>query len=231
MKTKFNSKIHDPQDWNSYWDLANRNRTHPLYNLIAEFYRKFIIRPNLNKYIRKFFSPLDTILHAGCGSGQVDLDIATEFSITALDISPAALELYKKHNPSVRNLINGSIFDLPKNARGMDGIYNLGVMEHFSEIEIQSILKQFHESLNDDGIIILFWPHRLGSSVIFLKFVHKILNLFSKNRVALHPPEITYMSSRQQAVNTLQKNGFTLVEYSFSLSDLFTQAIVVGKKT
>lgn len=229
MKTK--SKIHDPQDWNTYWDLANRNKTHPLYNLIAEFYRKFIIRPNLNKYIRKYFSPHNNILHAGCGSGQVDLDIATEFCISALDISPAALELYEKHNPSVHNLIHASIFDLPKNAQGMDGIYNLGVMEHFSEIEIQSILKQFHESLSKDGIIILFWPHRFGSSVIFLKFVHKILNLLSKKRIALHPPEITYMSSRQQAINILQQNGFTLLEYSFSPSDLFTQAIIVGKKT
>lgn len=233
-----NSKIHlkldpslvDPQDWDSYWELGDRKKTHFLYNLIAQFYRKFIIKPNLNKFILKTFLPNDSILHAGCGSGQVDSDISKIRSVIALDISPKALDLYKKYNPKVAQLVHGSIFDIPLENSSIQGAYNLGVMEHFTEDEIHKALHEFHRVLSTNGKILLFWPHKFGSSVIALSLAHKILNKLSKKKVQLHPPEITYIHSKSQAELILKKSGFHMIQYSFSISDLFTQAILVGQK-
>lgn len=220
----------DPQGWDEYWERKDGNQPHFAYGLIAAFYRKFIIRPSLNKFIQKYFSNTDQILHAGCGSGQVDVDLHRAFKISALDISPAALSLYKKSNPSVKQLIHGSIFEMPIEPESLDGIYNLGVMEHFTEDQIQDILAEYSRVLKPDGRIVLFWPPKFGLSVLFLKLIHYLLNDILKKNIKLHPDEIVHIISKKHAKEILEKKGFILKEYSFGPSDLFTHAILVGQK-
>ena len=52
--------------------------------------------------------------------------------ICAFDISRKALESYKKNNSSPYELIQGSVFKTEFEDNKFDGIYNLGVMEHFN---------------------------------------------------------------------------------------------------
>jgi dolichol-phosphate mannosyltransferase len=223
-------KLIDPQGWDEYWTVKEGKASHLVYDLIAAFYRKFIIRPSLNHFILKNFGADARLVHAGCGSGQVDKDIGEKIGISALDISPAALSIYKKSNKHYRELIHGSIFDIPLEQSSVDGVYNLGVMEHFSEEEIQKILAEFQRILKPGGKIILFWPPKFGLSVMFLKTVHYVLNRILGKNVMLHPAEITHMVSRKHAQNFLDRTGFSLTEYSFGIRDLFTHAIIVGEK-
>src|SRR4051812_13639379 len=120
----------DPQGWDQYWD-SKKASGGLLYDFVAEIYRKVLIRPCLNHFIRKSFSPGAQVLHAGCGSGQVDKDIRTYVKITALDISKNALHIYQRENGNHCRILHGSIFALPFESESLDGIYNLGVMEHF----------------------------------------------------------------------------------------------------
>jgi dolichol-phosphate mannosyltransferase len=225
-----NASLYDPQNWDAYWNRENQEKTHYLYNCIAAFYRKFIITPNLNRFILKYFSATSLVLHAGCGSGQVDQQISTQRTIFALDISEKALFLYAKFNPQVKELIHGSIFNIPLPASSIDGIYNLGVMEHFTETEIHKALEEFNRILKPNGQIIIFWPHYLSLSVLALKCIHFFLDIFSREKIRLHPPEITYMHSATQAKKILLQAGFELTHYSFNITDAFTQAVLVGRK-
>ena len=218
------------QNWDEYWSRSSKKQSHWAYDQIAIFYRKYIIRPSLTGFIKKYFRAGDKVLHAGCGSGQVDGGISDYIDITALDLSAEALQLYQKFNPQVKNLIHGSIFDIPKTAESFDGIYNLGVMEHFDRQDIHQILLEFYRVLKPGGKIVLFWPPKLGLSVNFLKVVHFILNDVLKKNISLHPAEIVHIRSPQDARQILQNAGFSLLEYSFGPSDAFTHAIVVGQK-
>ena len=80
-------------------------------------------------------------------------------------------------------MIHDSIFSVPVPDSSFDGIYNLGVMEHFTEDEIMGILKEFHRVLKSNGKIILFWPPEYGLSVQFLKFAHFILNKIFRKKL------------------------------------------------
>ncbi len=229
----FNSttkNLKEDKDWNNYWSGKDKP-THLVYDLIAAFYRRFIIRPSLNHFIRKYFDRDSQVMHAGCGSGQVDIGIADYIKISAIDISVQALSIYKKTNKHHQELIHGSIFSIPVENDFYDGIYNLGVMEHFPEDEIVKILSEFHRVLKPDGKCVLFWPPEFGLSVIFLKFVHFILNRVLKKDILLHPAEITRVTSKAQVADFLSKTGFSLVEYSFGIRDFFTYVVVIGQKT
>ena len=216
----------DQQGWDDYWNNHEQGGR-ILYDVIAAFYRKVIIKRTLNYFVRKHFKEGSNVLHAGCGSGQVDTDISRYVSITGLDISVNALKLFKKTNPSSA-ILHGSIFKIPLPAESVDGIYNLGVMEHFTETEINAILVEFFRVLKPEGRMVIFWPPEFGASVVFLKGVKWGLeNVLDKKGVKIHPDEITRVQSREHVVALFEAAGFLINTYYFGPRDLFTYAVIV----
>jgi hypothetical protein len=65
---------------------------------------------------------------------------------------------------------------------------------------------------------------------LVLKGAHYFLNSILKKNIQLHPHEITHITSQKHAKQILERAGFKLEKYSFGISDLFTHAIVVGRK-
>ena len=221
--------LKDPQDWDSYW-MAKPAGAHLLYAVVAAIYRSLIIRARLNVAVSKYFHPGDRLLHAGCGSGQVDRDVQHVMKITAIDICPAALGIYQRNNPHAVSVRHASILHLPFPDSSFDGVYNLGVMEHFTDAEIVAILREFARVMKPGGRVVLFWPHRYASSVFVLGTLHWIRRRFLGNDTPLHPKEGSLLRSRRQAEGFLRRSGLRLVDYSFGPRDLFVQAVVVGRK-
>lgn len=224
-----NSTKIDTQGWEDYW-ASQKGRS--LYDIVAAIYRKLIIKRALNVFVREYFQKGSSILHAGCGGGQVDKDIREEYSLTALDISVNALSLYDRANKNKCKLLHGSIFEIPLADSSLDGIYNLGVMEHFTEDEIRLIFKEFNRVIKDGGRVIIFWPPKFGLSVIFFKGLAKFLNIFVEEKnMKFHPDELTRLQSFNHAKNLVAGSGFGIIRYYFGPKDLFTQvALVLEKK-
>jgi len=223
--------LRDDQGWDSYWDGQKARAGGLLYDAIASFYRKWIIRPSLNRFARRHFPPGARVLHAGCGSGQVDADIRHHVAVTGLDISANALRLYTRVNRGLCRPLHGSIFRIPLPDRAMSGVYNLGVMEHFTEDEIRRILREFHRVLEPGGRVVLFWPPEFGMSVLFFKALGFVFrNLLGKRDVRFHPDEITRVRSRRHVVGLVEDEGFRVLEYSFGPRDLFTYVVVAAER-
>ncbi len=220
----------DPQGWEEYWNVKKQSGR-VIYDAVASMYRKFIIKPYLNAFITKTFPRGATLLHAGCGGGQVDTDIRKHAQITGLDISVNALNLYLKENSPHCKVVHGSIFEIPAPAGSFDGVYNLGVMEHFTEIEIQQILREFQRVLKPGGKVVLFWPPEYGISVTFFKMFKWVLTtVLRRTNVKLHPDEVSRLQSKRQALGIMHAAGFEQVQYSFGAGDLFTQVVLVASK-
>ena len=216
-------------EWDSYW-TAEPSGIRRVYSWIAVLYRLFIIKPALNHYLGRYFSPGDNLLHAGCGGGQVDADVVWRHNITALDISPIALERYRAVNRMVWMVKEGSILDIPADVGKFDGIYNLGVMEHFDSLDIIRILKQFRRVLKPKGKLVLFWPPWYGLPNRVLRVAHYLLNDVFKMNLKLHPDELTPIRSKPQINELLKKSGFRLVAFEFGPRDLCTHVIVVAER-
>lgn len=216
--------------WDDYW-TKKKTKSQAIYRAVAGFYREFIIKRSLNYFIEKEFKKGSKLLHAGSGTGQADTDILNTHKITALDISSEALRLYGLNNGNKAKLLKASIFDIPVKNSTFDGIYNMGVMEHFTQDEDVKILKEFSRVLKSDGKIILFWPPKFGISVIFLNSLHFALNNILKRNIRLHPEEISLVKSKKQVKDILGKGGFRLVKFYFGPADLFTHCVIVAKKS
>jgi len=222
--------LQDPQGWDDYWN-PKRRASSIVYDFVAGLYRRMVIRRRLNHFIMRHFRHGARLLHAGCGSGQVDVDVQRDMQITALDISKAALQFYTRNNPGIKALKHGSILNLPFEDGLFDGVYNLGVVEHFTQAELEIIFGEFHRVLEPKGKLVLFWPHRFATSVIFLRMIQRLLRLLPGAEECLHPPEVSLLRSRQQARDLLSAAGFRVIDYYFGLRDLFVQAVVVAERT
>jgi dolichol-phosphate mannosyltransferase len=224
-----NPDLVDPQGWDDYWN-RKKTVTKVGYELIAAMYRTSVIRRRLNFFLRRTFAPHSLLLHAGCGSGQVDLDVQNEMRITALDISVPALKLYRKNNPRAQAVVHGSILSLPFPDESFDGVYNLGVLEHFQPPDIEKILAEFYRVLKPGGKVVIFWPHRRGSSVLVLNTAHWLMGRVLGNGERLHPQEVSLVRSRIQVKSLLTCAGLKMLDYSFTLRDAFVQVVVVAMK-
>src|SRR6202011_2393970 len=95
----------------TYW-TRGQETSRRVNSVVASVYRQLAIRRNLNYFIHKHFSPGARLLHAGCGSGQVDSQLSREMRITAIDISLPALDSYRRNNPTAEAIRHGDILQL-----------------------------------------------------------------------------------------------------------------------
>lgn len=220
--------LSDPQDWDVYWEKKSRT-SNLAYDIVATLYRNIVIKRQLQYFLSRVFPPGSYLLHAGCGSGQVDAGIHRSMRVTAADISVSALKLYYRNNPDAYHIKHCDILSLPFEDQSYDGVYNLGVCEHFTPAELVAILSAFRRVLKKDGKLLLFWPHAYASSVVFLRLVHYVLNDVLTKSVQLHPPEPTLLQSRRMAERLLGQAGFRLIEYHFGPRDMYVQVVLVAE--
>jgi ubiquinone/menaquinone biosynthesis C-methylase UbiE len=181
--------------------------------------------------MKKYFKEHFKVLHAGCGGGEVDIDIQNYLDITALDFSQNALNKYRKINGKKSKVVKGDVRHLPFKISSFDGVYNLGVMEHFSKKEIEKILKEFYRVLKSGGVLIVFWPPEFGLSVMFFKFlVFVTKRVFITKKIVFHPLEISRLQSENQAREIFETLNFKVIEYYFGIRDLFTYSVIVAQK-
>lgn len=219
----------DAEGWDSYWSRKDR-ATGKFYDAVATAYRTQVIRRNLEHWLFRVFPDGSRLLHAGCGSGGVDSGLHSRMKITAVDISPAAVSVYRANNPDADDVRQADIFALPFERNTFDGAYNLGVLEHFTTEEIVRILSELNRVLKPNGKIVIFWPHVRGTSVAVLKGAHWFLRSVLKRQEAFHPPEISLIQSAEWVSELLARGGFALEDYSFGPRDFFVQAVVVAVK-
>jgi dolichol-phosphate mannosyltransferase len=213
--------------WDDYW-RPRHSVWHYAFALLATAYRSLIISPLLCRLLRQEFQRGSKVLHAGCGSGKVDKRVNSLLRITALDLSTEALKLYRTHNQDEFSIVLGSITKLPLIDGSYDGVYNLGVMEHFEESEIILILKEFKRVLKKNGKLILFWPHQCATSVAVIRSACRLLKFITKHEYHFHPPELTLIRGKEHAVDVLAQAGFKLKSYNFNIVDGFVQARIVA---
>jgi len=225
-----NPALIDPQGWDAYWN-KKATRTALVYGAIASVYRKLVIKRRLTDTIRHEFRPGSSLLHAGCGSGQVDVDLHAYARITAIDISVPALRIYRRENPNAFAVRHASIFDLPFPDATFDGAYNLGVVEHFTDRELTRAFTELRRVIKPGGKYVIFWPHARATSVLVLNTAHWAMNDLMGQRVQLHPPEVSLVRSKEDATTRLAAGGFELESYYFGVKDAYVQSVVVARRS
>jgi SAM-dependent methyltransferase len=212
--------------WDAYWAKDSRGARR-VYSFVASMYRRIFICTRLAYWLRRTFPANARLLHAGCGSGEVDALISHRFRITGLDISPGALARYRRNNQKADGIIHADLMSLNQLPNTYDGAYHLGVLEHFAPDDIARILANLRAVVRPGGKMVIFWPLASAPSVMVLGAWHWLINCGAKDAVELHPPEVSLIHSREEAERIIRSGGWEVLTYSVSPADLFIQAVIV----
>lgn len=98
------------------------------------------------------------ILDAGCGTGgmiEVLRRMAPAWQITGLDISGTALSISRERG--LRDLVEGSVDDLPHESGTFDAVISLDVL-YFEGVDEGKALAEFRRVLKPGGVLVLNLP-------------------------------------------------------------------------
>jgi SAM-dependent methyltransferase len=109
------------------------------------------------------------------------------------------------------------IRNLPFRDQSLDGLWNLGVMEHFSADDQLLILREFQRVLKPGARMLLWWPPPYGLD-------HMILRWFG-----LFPDEPGRLN-RQDVNVVVQATGFDVLSVDFPISDGFTELVLIAER-
>ena len=211
------------EEWDEYFTSEDRG----LFQRLLMFHRRRFVAPATAHHFDRVFPDSGVFLEAGAGTSESSGKISgRDRQLLAFDISYVVLHRFNVLPVHVQ----GDIRALPFSDGSVAGIWNLGVMEHFSDVELQRVLGEFNRVLEAKGRILLFWPPWYALHEIVLNSLAWLARVFLGRNIEFFPDEVNLYSSRRWVARILDGAGFDLVKTSFGWRDLFSYVVVVACK-
>ena len=214
-------------DWTEHWSTEKQAT---LVQRFFSWYRKAVFAAAVAHFVDTYLSSEGVLIEAGCGTAETSIRIGKNGrTLVAVDLIPVVLE---HCHPAMDVRICGDIFALPFGDSSVDGIWNVGVMEHFTHDRIDAILMEFRRVLKPGGRVVLLWPAIFSIPQRMLRVLEFFINLRpNKPRFRFHPDEISQLRSVKQGKEVLSRNGFRTVAIDPGLRTLMAFETLVGEKT
>ncbi len=202
-------------NWNEHWNTLNRS----FLNRVFVFFRTNVIAKDVAHSLDKYFPYEGIFLDSGSGTSQTSIRIPKRNrKFVAMDIA----EIIFQDQPNIIDYkVNGDVLRLPFKDNSIDGIWNVGLMEHFQPEELDVILREFNRVLKKGGSAVLFWPPRYGPVALLIKF----LGFFK-----MFPEEPSLIKSKRWVKGIVERNNFSVVDIKWPLRGALIHQTVVIKK-
>lgn len=117
--------------------------------------------------------PTDVVGDMACGSAYGSMMLLEKsMEVYAIDIDISTMnEVANRYKYPNLHLIHGNLLDLKTNNK-FDKIVSFETLEHFNPDDLKIVLKNFHNALKDDGMLIFSTPYNQEQSQVSMKF-HK----------------------------------------------------------
>jgi SAM-dependent methyltransferase len=214
--------------WGEHW---SEDKQQSLSQRFFSVYRKAVFARAVAYFVGRYLAAEGVLLEAGSGTSETSMRIGKNGglrTLVAVDLVPGVLE---RCHAAMDLRICADIFALPFQDGGIHGIWNVGVMEHFTHAQIDAILKEFHRVLKPSGRVVLLWPAVFSIPQRILRAAEWIINLRRRGaRFCFHPDEISQLRGAAQGREVLGRNGFETIKIDLGLRTLMAFETLVGEK-
>jgi SAM-dependent methyltransferase len=215
-------------DWTEHWSAEKQDSRSQRF---FSFYRKAVFARAVAYFVDRHLSREGVLVEAGSGTSETSMlinKLGGKRSLVAVDLIRPVLE---RCHSIIDVPVCGDIFALPFRDGSVDGIWNVGVMEHFPHYQIDAILTEFRRVLKPHGRIVLLWPATFSIPQRILRVLEWFINRRRKtDKFRFHPDEISQLRSARQGGEVLTRNGFRPVAIDLGLRTLMAFETLVGEK-
>jgi SAM-dependent methyltransferase len=214
--------------WSEHWSSENQGR---LAQRFFSFYRKAVFARSVCHFIKHYFPTQGVFVEAGSGTSESSGMIPKLHGQRILVAVDIVMPVLKASHPVMDVRICGDIFSLPFPDSAIDGLWNVGVMEHFTLSQIDQLMAEFHRVLKPGAPIFLLWPGHHSIPQKVLRGLEALINLRGRpEKYRFHPDEISKLRSVHEARAVLRKNGFRVLHVDWGLRSLMAFVTPVGAK-
>jgi SAM-dependent methyltransferase len=219
----------EAEAWGDHW---SQDKQSSLPQRFFSFYRKAVFARTVAYFLDGSFAEEGVFLEAGSGTAETSQRVNKRGGRRILIALDLIGEVLKHCHPIMDVRIQGDIFRLPFRDSSLDGVWNVGVMEHFTWDQIDEILCEFHRILKPGAPVILLWPAESSIPQKILRLIEKVVNARrSGPRFLFHPDEISKLPSSAAARQILSRNGFNRIEVDTGIRSLMAFKTPVGRKS
>jgi SAM-dependent methyltransferase len=216
-------------DWSRHWSEDHQQTAAQRF---FSFYRKTIFACAVQSFVDRYFPPSGIFIEAGSGTSETSVRIDKRQGMRLLVAIDIVLPVLERCHRVMDVRLCGDIFRLPLRTGSIDGIWNVGVMEHFTHHQIDVILRELHRVLKSGGNAILLWPGTNSVPQKLLKLLETIIQMRSRNKdFHFHPDEISQLTSLEEGKKVLVRNGFVPIHLNHGFKTSMAFKILVGRKT
>ena len=216
------------EDWSHHWASENQELVSQRF---FSFYRKAVFARTVAHFIEKYFPRHGLLVEAGCGTSESSIRIAKHGGgrvLVAVDIVPSVVA---RAHPVMDERLCGDVFRLPFRDQSIDGIWNVGVMEHFTHDRIDDMMREFRRVLRPAAPLLLLWPGTTSPPQRILRVLEKVIHLRGNDPgFRFHPPEISQLHSAREGRDVLARNGFAELEIDGGPRSLFAFKTLVARR-
>jgi SAM-dependent methyltransferase len=215
-------------DWTRHWNNENQELFSQKF---FSFYRKAVFARTVAWFIETFFPKAGVFVEAGSGTAETSMRIDKKNGARVLVAADIIVPVLRHCHPVMDVRVGADNFRLPFGDGQVDGLWNVGVMEHFLHPVIDDMMREFLRVLAPGAPILLLWPATDSLPQKGLRLVEKVINLRREGeRFQFHPDEISKLRSSQEGRDVLTRNGFEPVFVDAGLRSLMAFKTVVGRK-
>ena len=214
--------------WDEHWEKLLEKPN--VFGYILSIVRYSVLSNYLRYLTNKHFHKKGIYLEAGAGTSQSSFGLSKFCRhYIALDYSIVALDAARKIKV-IDTFIAGDIYSLPFADNSLNGIWNIGVMEHFKESDLIKIYNEFARVLKKGGRLIVLIPPVYASHIILLFPIEMVISKLKGKKFSFFPEELSRLKGRNHIVSLLDKTDLSLVDIEFSWKNLFFFCAVVAEK-
>jgi SAM-dependent methyltransferase len=216
-------------DWTKHWSHSNQEL---FSSKFFSLYRKQVFARTVAWFIDRFFPADGVFVEAGSGTAETSMRIDKRGGKRVLVAADIIVPVLAHVHPVMDVKVGADAFRMPFGDGQVDGIWNVGVMEHFTHDLIDAMMQEFHRALAPGAPILLLWPATDSLPQKGLRLVEKFIN-FGKpqaDRFQFHPDEISKLRSSDEGRDVLRRNGFEPVFVDGGMRSLMAFKTVVGRK-
>jgi SAM-dependent methyltransferase len=216
------------RDWTEHWSKENQQT--PAQRFFS-FYRRAVFARTVAYFVNRYFPKAGVFLEAGSGTSETSERIDKHDGARLLVACDIILPILADCHPIMDVRAGADIFRLPFRDNALDGIWNVGVMEHFLHPDIDRIMRELHRVLQPGATLILLWPATDSLPQKGLRLVERVANTWRRGTpLRFHPDEISQLRSSDEGRDVLRRNGFETVTVDWGFRSLMAFKTVVGRK-
>ncbi|HEV8148661.1 MAG TPA: methyltransferase domain-containing protein [Gemmatimonadales bacterium] len=215
-------------DWTEHWSGAKQQS---IPQRFFSLYRRAVFARTVAWFIERYFPAEGVLVEAGSGTAETSMRISKRGGRRLLVAVDLVLPVVARCHPVMDVRLAADIFRLPFSTGSIDGIWNVGVMEHFTHDLIDEMLLEFRRVLRPGAPLLLLWPATDSLPQKALRAVEAVVHLRRESReFRFHPDEISQLRSAEEGRHVLRRTGFEPLTVDPGWRSLFAFKTLVGRR-